>query len=345
LAPQEPTIRDTEGRLAMLSAIEESNPFLAEDKFARTEQIFTRNIDRRPDQPHGYRHLAETYLRWSDRKNDEQERLKYVSLAYDTLQKGLNRRPSGVMLLQLQAEVEQNVLANPGKARHIFSVILAQKPGDLVSRFLAAALEERERRPADALAILIKGLDESPFDPQLHYRISRLMVDTGLGTDSEIRAHFDAALLGPIREVRPRLTYAAYLFAQGEYERAAKEFALLDQLDLPRTERNEVHRFTFSQLNERHQGRVTRVGYSTGAVEFGRGATEIFFAPRQAIKAVRENLHVGLQVTFDIGFNLRGPIALNLRFVDWTTGAGAAAGAQLHLPLPTKTEAEEGPAP
>jgi hypothetical protein len=55
-------------------------------------------------------------------------------------------------------------------------------------------------------------------------------------------------------------------------------------------------------------------------------------------KAVREGLQVGVQVSFDIAFNLRGPLAINLRLVDLATGSGAVKGAQLLLPLQSTPE-------
>ncbi len=104
LRPGDPSIRDTEGRLALTVAIAEPNPVIADDAFARVEQLFKRNISRRRDEPFGYRHLAETYVHWSRRHPEIEKRLRYLELAYQTLLEGLEKCSSGAMLLQYQAE-------------------------------------------------------------------------------------------------------------------------------------------------------------------------------------------------------------------------------------------------
>lgn len=316
LLPQDASIRHTEGRLALLSAIDEPNPVLADEKFARAEDIFERNIQRRLDEPFSYRHLAETYVRWADRKDNQEEKLKYIGLAYRVLLNGLDRCSSSSMLLQYQADLEQSVLGNPENARVIFARILHDKPGDTVTRFLAAKLEERQGRLEKALEILLQGLDAQPFDPKLHFRIAELMAVIRPEQDAQIRSHFDAALLGPIRNYRPRLTYGAYLFAQRDFEKANQQFELLDQLVVSNRERYDVRRFDLGFLNDRHTGRVRRLSYGYGTIEFAQGATEVFFSPSQVPKPIARKLRIGQTISFEIRFNLKGAIAMGIRLTD-----------------------------
>jgi cytochrome c-type biogenesis protein CcmH/NrfG len=331
LLPQDASIRDTEGRLAMLSATQEINPVLADEKFARAEEIFRRNIVRRPDEPYSYRHLAETYVKWSDCKDQLEEQAKYISLAYSALLDGLDQCGSNVMLLQYQAELEQKVLGNPDKARSIFTEILREKPGDVVSRFLAARLEERQGRQAKALEILLEGLDAGVIDLRLQFRIAALMAAEQPELDAEIRSHFEAAMLGPVRDYRPRLTYAAYLFSQRDFEKAAQQFAKLDELIVSNRERFDHRQFDFGFLKERQTGRIRHLSYGYSSVEFGQGATEIFFSLRYAPEPIAQALWVGRQVSFDIRFNLKGPVAINLRLVDPPREGQSTIDQQLEL--------------
>ena len=212
LRPGDPSIRDTEGRLALTSALTETSPIIAEQKFASAEDLFRRNIGRNRDQPYGYRHLAETYVRWAEIKATPEDRLAYLGLAYQTLLEGLDNCSSAAMLLQYLGQLEQDVYGDRERARSIFAQVLDTKPGDTVTRFMASRLEEKEGNPDRALSLLLEGLEVTPHDHELHRRIARsAMATIHPEREVEIRHHFEAALLGPLRNYRPRLGYAAYL--------------------------------------------------------------------------------------------------------------------------------------
>lgn len=317
IAPHDRSIRDTEGRFMRMSAIEEKNPFLAEDKFARAEQIFKRNARLHPEEPHSYRNLAETYLAWSRKKTSDEDRWKYVGLAYDALNEGLANCTSVGMLLQKQAEIEQNVLDDADRARSIFATILENRPSDLRSRFLAATLEEKERKPEQALGILKAGLDDSPYDPQLHFRIAHLMAESQSGTDSEIRSHFDAAMLGSLRDIRPRIAYGAYLFSMGDFSASRSRFAELNKLATTKNDANQLRSFKYGNLCDDFEGRIETLTYNAGWVEFSRGAASVYFNPRIASKQINEPLFAGVTISYKIAFNLRGPVATEVAFAGW----------------------------
>ncbi len=323
LRPGDFSIRDTEGRLALLSASLESDPTRADAKFARAEEIFTRNIQRRRDEPFGYRHLAETYVGWAARQERDERRLHYLGLAYEALLDGLDRCASVSMLLQYQGEMEET-LGNPGKARIAFARALGEKPGDLTTRFMAARLEEREGFPQRALELLEGGLETSPQDPRLHYRLAVLMATVQPQRDLEVRRHFEAALLGPLRNYQPRLAYGAYLFSRGDFQKAAAQFAELDDVLVPNRERFEMRKFPFGQLNGRHAGRIRRLSYTHGFVDFGQGGTEVFFSMRQLPPQLARALYVGRPVSFDIRFNLKGAVATALALTSPAQAAKAS---------------------
>ena len=310
--PDNASIRDTEGRLVLLGAQEEPNLFLADAQYARAEDIFERNIQRRPDEPFSYRHLAETYVRWSERKANPHDRLATISLAYDVLLKGIERCPSSTMLLQYQAELEQSVFDNPDSARALFARILFEKPGDVVTRFMAAKLEENQGELEQALILLKGGLETQPFDPKLHFRISQLMARLHPEAKNEICGHFEAALLASARDFQPRLAYGAYLFSQREFAKAKEQFAALDQLVVPNRVRFEPRYVDFGTLSKRHSGVIRSLSYDHGIIEFSNGEAEIHFNTPQLPFHVRKCLNVGTRIGFDIRFNLKGPVAINV---------------------------------
>ncbi len=312
LRPGDPAIRDTEGLLALASASAEKDEMVANEKFGRAEEIFTRNIQRAREEPYGYRHLAQTYAQWAELYRSNQEKsLHYIGLAYETLLKGIDRSRSLSMLLQYLAQLEQR-FGNADQARHAFSRALREKPTDITTRMMAARLEEREGKPEAALQLLEDGLSFSADSPELHSRIAILMATVQFDRHAAITAHFEAALLGAIRNYTPRLAYGAYLFGAKKYADAQRQFAALEELVVPGSERLEIRHYKFGPTSKPYEGRVRRISTGWSSVEIDQGATEVYFAYRQLPVPLAEKLKAGSLVTFGIGFNLKGAVALDL---------------------------------
>lgn len=149
----------------------------------------------------------------SKRQPQGDQELHYLGLAYRTLLDGLARCSSASMLNQYLGELEESV-GRIENARTAFARALASRPADFVTRMIAARLEEREGEDEAVLSLLEEGVNHSPMDPELHYRIATLLAKLHPERDTEARSHFQAAILGPARRYRPRIAYAAYLFGQ-----------------------------------------------------------------------------------------------------------------------------------
>jgi tetratricopeptide (TPR) repeat protein len=309
LRPADPSIRDTEGRLLLRSATEETDPVVADGKFARAENAFVRNVQRQRTEPFGYRHLAETYVSWAQIQRTDEKRFAYARLGYQTVLDGISKCPSTSMLYQYLGVIEDS-LGEPERARKAFRAALSVKPADVVTRFMAARLEERTNNPETALDLLIEGLATAAQDPELHYRIALLMAMHRSDRGDEINAHFEAAELGPARNYMPKLAHGAFLFSKGEYQRARNKFSELEDVVVGSEERFTAHWFRFGDLENRQTGRLIRRGYSFAIVEFDQGASNVFLPFRDLRREVARDFAVGRLITFRLAFNLKGPVAL-----------------------------------
>ncbi len=177
---------------------------------------------------------------------------------------------------------------------------------------MAARLEEKQGDPHPALELLEQGLETSPHSAELHFRVAKLMARLYPGRSQEIRQHFEAALLGPIRNYWPRLTYAAYLFSCGEFYQSSSHFAAMDDLVVSNRERFEVHHFRFGELESRHSGAIRRLSDNYSSVEFKQGATEVYIPRRNIAQNLATQLDVEVIINFRIGFNLKGPLATDI---------------------------------
>ena len=309
IVPHNSAILDTKGLLYLKMADETTNALLREEYLDSAEQIFSRNIQKEPTAPFGYLHRADTYLAWSRASADK---LRYLSLAHESLVEGIARCPQNTMLLQRQAELVQSVDKDIDRAREIFDEILEKRPGDTSSRFLAAQLAIQKQDPGSALSILVDGLRFDSTDPRLHFEVADLMAKSG-GYDFErVKGHFDAALLGSIRELRPRLAYGAYLFLHEKYAESSAVFDEVSSLDLGRRRSKSTFGFDYGWLPKRLDGKVAVLTHSYGRIDFNKGAVSIYFSRRDIRKPSAPVLQVGSVVSFDLRFNDRGPIAVGI---------------------------------
>ncbi len=308
--PNDAAIRDTEGRIVLAGVDRESSRPRKLAKLAEAEAIFSKNISRRPNEPYGYRHLAETYWMRAMIEEDAVTKATYLTLAYQTLQDGSDAAINISMLTQYRAELE-NKAGNRTEARLLLKGALNERPDDVRMRLIAARFAELDGDTGDALELLRQGVAVAPDAWELHYRLA-LMLASGAGEAGEVSRHFASATLAPTRRYMPRLAYAAWLFSQAEYEKSAEQFARLEQLELPTRERREARTFRFAKLAGKHLGRVNRLSYDTGHVEYDGGATRIFFH-KSDVADDYATLRVGSTVSYDLAFNLRGPLARRLR--------------------------------
>jgi tetratricopeptide (TPR) repeat protein len=174
-------------------------------------------------------------------------------------------------------------------------------------------LEERAGRLAEALDLLVAGLEKTPQDPELHYRIALVMAEVQGERANEIRSHFQAALLGPVRNYRPRLSYGAYLFSLGQYENAKEQFDRLESLEVSNRERFEARSFNFGSLGEPQAGRISRRSSTFAIIEIDRGATTVFMSLWGMAEEQKGGLSAGRAVRFRLAFNLKGALAVDVQ--------------------------------
>jgi tetratricopeptide (TPR) repeat protein len=305
--PNDVTIRDTEGRIVLAGVDRESSKPRKLAELAEAEAIFSRNISRRPNEPYGYRHLAETYWKRTTVETDPSRQAHYFGATYEVLSDGLNNATNTSMLLQYQAEIEEEA-GNRNVARGVLDGALKERPDDVPMRVMAARLARAAGDRAHAIDLLRDGVAVVPDAWEFHYRLALALADSGSGDPGEIGRHFAAALLAPLRRYRPRLAYAVWLFSQRDYDKADEQFARLEQIELPNRDRFDVRTFRFGTLGGRQEGRISRLSYANGHVEYDGGATRVFFRT-SALRERGSAIRVGAAVSYRLCFSLLGPLA------------------------------------
>lgn len=308
--PDDVTIRDTEGRIVLAGVDRETTLPRKLAKLSEAQAIFTKNVTRRPTEPYGYRHLAETFWKRAKIENNQAEKAQFLAETYRVLDEGLDSAINTTMLMQYRAEIE-NESGNRSEARQILMSALRERPDDVRMRLMAARFAQLDGDTDDEITLLRTGVSVTPDAWELHYDLASALAASKRGESDEIGRHFASALLAPARRYQPRLAYGAWLFSQGEYEKATEQFNRLERLDVRGHERFHPRTFSFERLGGRHSGRVTMLSYKNGRVEYDGGATRVFFRATEANG--RRAIRVGTTVSYELAFNLLGPVARGLQ--------------------------------
>jgi tetratricopeptide (TPR) repeat protein len=308
--PNDVTIRDTEGRIVLAGVDRETTLPRKLAKLSEAQSIFTKNVSKRPTEPYGYRHLAETFWKRAKIESSQTDKARFLTETYRVLNEGLDEAINTTMLMQYRAEIE-NESGNRSEARQILVAALRERPDDVRMRLMAARFARLDGDTDNEIAILRTGVSVTPDAWELHYDLASAMAASQQGESDEIGRHFASALLAPARKYQPRLAYGAWLFSKGEYKKATEQFNRLESLDVRGHERFYPRTFPFECLGGRHSGRITLLSYKSGRVEYDGGATRIFF--RTIELHGRRSIRMGTIVNYELAFNLLGPVARRLQ--------------------------------
>jgi tetratricopeptide (TPR) repeat protein len=312
LHPNDLTIRDTHARILIVRGLEQ--PWVtARTAFAEAENILNANIAKWPTNSYGYATLSELYQALAQKSDDPEEQTSYLSKAYDMVLKGIERCKTRTMLWQLQGQLEQAVGTLEG-ARDAFRKVLKERPSDVVTRLLFAKLEESEGEVDVALNLLRDGLASAGNDRRLRHQLGIMLLKHQPSQTTEIETHLKAAVMIPGNDYMPRFHLACFLFQTGDYPGAYQNFEVLNEIDIPRAEANQVRWIIRDEAGnpKNFTGQIANLGYDYGFIksEFPR---DMYFN-RWALPAEdRDQIRLNTSVRFRVGFNVRGPVAMNVQ--------------------------------
>lgn len=312
LHPNDVTIRDTYAR-ALIARGDQQTLATGRMAFAEAENVLNVNIRRWPTDPYSYRTLCELYQTLASKSEAPEERISYLRKAYDIVLRGIERCRTRVMLWQKQGQLEQVVGTVQG-AREAFQKALGERQSDVVTRLLFAKLEENEERVDDAITLLRDGLTIVSFDTRLRHRLGLLLLRHQPFETADIEANLKAAVTVPTNDYLPRYHLACFLFQTGKYDEAYQHFDQLSEMDIPRSEVFQVR----WRLNEQSgevkdfMGQVANLYYDYGFIRC-QFPHDIYFSRWALPSEERQRIRANSQVHFNVGFNIRGPIAINVR--------------------------------
>ncbi|MGJ4885712.1 SIR2 family protein [Bradyrhizobium sp. HKCCYLRH3097] len=242
-----------------------------------------------------------------------------INRAEDVLRAGLQRFPNDPALLGEEGELS-NVLSQAQRAEAAFERAFQQnQKSTLLARRLARIKLSKEDY-SSALTVLRSCLEANPSSRELHFEIARAMLASQPTADQthgdEIAYHLRRAFSPGDKNYAAQFLYARQLCVSGRYDEAKPLFAVLAESRASYADKNGTREVLRDEQGQpkRLSGTITFVRPTFGFVQSEAPKMSVF-VPLELDEVDRDFFEVGFPVTFELWFNMRGPVAANLKLL------------------------------
>ena len=127
--------------------------------------------------------------------------------------------------------------------------------------------------------------------------------------------HFRSAFVDGDNNYEAQYWYARELFLAGDHKDSVKRFGQLSKVNLSASARNKVRGIVFGADGRpaRFTGAVTKREATYLFVSSDSHGIDVFAHEAEANPAAWGDIHYRDKITFELGFSLRGPVAINPR--------------------------------
>jgi cold shock CspA family protein len=243
-----------------------------------------------------------------------------ITKAEDALRKGLQQFPNDPALLGEEGELS-NVLSQAPRAELAFERAFQSNPK---STLLARRLSRIQRAKADfsgALNTLRTALESNPSNRELHYDVAMVLLESEPSADQEysddILYHLRRAFSPGDRNYSAQFFYARQLCVSGKYEDARPLFAALSEARIPFSEKTRIQGVLRDKKGDPKifNGTIVAILPTFAFVESEDPKMRVFVQLNEIEETEMKDFIIGFPVSFELAFNMRGPLARNLRLI------------------------------
>lgn len=297
----------TKGVILRRMAIDQPSITLARKRLVQSESCFAEAIRRYDKDEYAWHGLAELYFEWAKRCDSEEEASEYIAKAEETIENALRRVHRRDHLLVMSAAINDYLGDRPGAVAALEDAV-SSHPEGIVARYLLGRRYRRESRPADAL-IVLQPIIHTHFDEFRSFiEYCMAMIDLEFGY-AQVAAVLQLSTRYGMRDARYIAMLGGVLFMDGKFSEAEEVFTTGQNQGFPAAEERAINFRPPNRLDPsqplRFEGEIVSVktGFSFIDVE---NYPRFYFA---SSKLESVALFKGMKVTFEPGFNIRGPVA------------------------------------
>lgn len=300
----------TKGVVLRDMALKNPSIAVARKRLAQAEQALRESLARDKRDTYAYQSLAELYLGWAQRCDDSVEQSAYLAKCEETIGLGLRSARQREDLWVISAKVSDWIGNEPEAID-----ALKKARGSPVARYLLGRAYLRMGMCKEARDVLEGIVSADPNEYRAAILYARSLVSTGESYGRGVAALRLSELYG-MRDPQYVATLGGMLFLDKKFDESAKVFEHRHGAVIPEEERRAARYCPHASLDStkplRLNGQVVSLkgGYGWLSVS---GMPNIFTLAR---KVVGSPLRKGDQVSFQLCFNGRGPIAEKLGTAD-----------------------------
>lgn len=235
----------------------------------------------------------------------------------EAISEGLQRFPGDSYLLSLEADLAR-LLREHARASEALGRAFKANPGrSYVAVRLARHLRDRGAID-DAKEVLKSAIAANPASKEAHFALARFLIDQDeRGNQAQIVYHLKRAFTPGDSHMEAQFWYARHCFLFGQPDQAVAAFKALADSAVAGEDRRRVRNVLTSQDGERLRlpGWVKSVHEGFCFIHTSDYRVDIFAHSKDTDDEEWTALSSGKQVTFELGFTLRGPAGLRVRSV------------------------------
>ena len=157
--------------------------------------------------------------------------------------------------------------------------------------------------------ILERAISAKPNEYRLHFEYSNLLIEMGEQNKELLSYHLRKSFLEGDQNYQAQRLYGRQLFINGDFNESRQVFKNLKDARLNSELKDQI----VLPLKEIFSGEVSRLEF-TYCFIVRDGFGDWIYAHKSNIEVEEwKKLQTGIRVTFEIGFSMRGPSALNIR--------------------------------
>jgi tetratricopeptide (TPR) repeat protein len=241
-----------------------------------------------------------------------------IAKAEEVLKRALQSFPNDPVLFGMEGELS-STLAQAERAETAFRrAFLANPRSTLIARRLARILRSN-RNFADALTILRQSIEANPSSRELHYDIATTMMESACDGDQvfsdDVLYHLHRSFAPGDRNHQAQFLYARQLCLANRYGEAVPIFARLKELRIPFREKVGVAGVIQDSncKSRRFEGSILNAQSAYSFIECETPRMRVYAAAGELPETAE--LVPGVIVSFEVGFNLLGPVGLKVELV------------------------------
>jgi tetratricopeptide (TPR) repeat protein len=240
-----------------------------------------------------------------------------ISHAEDVLRKAHQAFPNDPVLLAQEGTLSET-LSQAKRTEEAFKKTFVVNPrSTLIARRLAR-IQTSKGAHEEAVATLRSSLEFNPGSRELHFDIALALMDTRPNADQtgadDVLYHLQRSFVPGDRNYQAQFFFARELCIVGKYEEAKPLFAKLSEARLPYQQKTKVGYYLNGPDGQplRLGGSVLFLKSSYGFIHCHHPTLNAYF-DAEDIDGGAEDIDAGTAVSFEVGFNLKGPVARSIK--------------------------------